>query len=116
MAAMTLRNKLIIFSIIVAMIPLGIAGWNMITITQEEFKSTANDEINSTAIQIAREIDNFASNTWAAPLILIKDAIDSEGLPADQKLLFLQLGMEDVADIVSLQLSIENIDRPFIAA
>ena len=116
MAAMTLRNKLIIFSIIVAMIPLGIAGWNMITITQEEFKSTANDEINSTAIQIAREIDNFAINTWAAPLILIKDAIDSEGLPADQKLLFLQLGMEDVADIVSLQLSIENIDRPFIAA
>ena len=98
------------------MIPLGIAGWNMVSITQDEFKSTANDEINSTAIQIAKEIDNFALNTWAAPLILIKDAIDSKGLPPDQKLLMLQLGIEDVADILSLQLAVEDINQPFLAA
>lgn len=114
MTKFTLRTKLLIFSIIVALIPLGIAGWNMITITQDELKSAANEELSSTALQIANEIDNFYLNTWATPMLLIRDAVDDEQLQNNQKLSILSLGVEKVVDIVSIQLVVENIPRPFL--
>ncbi len=114
MSRFSLRTKLLIFSIIVALIPLGIAGWNMITITQDELKSAANEQLSSTALQIAKEIDNFYMNTWAAPMLLIRDAVDDEQLAISQKLSILSLGVEEVVDIVSIQLAVENIPQPFL--
>lgn len=111
---LSLRSKLLFFFIVLAIIPLGVSSWNMITITQDELKSAANEELSSTAVQIAAEIDNFYINTWAAPLMMIKDALDNERLGAEEKLSLLTLGVQEIADIVALQLDVEGFAQPFL--
>jgi|GEM_PF-952592 len=111
---LSLRYKLLFFFILLALIPLGVSSWNMITITQDELKSAANEELSSTAVQIAGEIDNFYVYTWAAPLLMIKDAMDNERLGAEEKLSLLTLGVQETADIVGLQLDVEGFPRPFL--
>ena len=110
----SLRYKLLFFFVLLALIPLGVAGWNMITITQEELKSAANDEISTIARQIASEIDNFYINTWAAPLLLMRDAIDSEELGTNAKVSILTLGVQEVVDIVALQLEVDGFPQPVL--
>lgn len=68
------------FSIILAMIPLGIAGRSMISITRDELKSSANDELISVANQVAQEIEDFYDYTWITPLTLVKNALENENL------------------------------------
>jgi len=77
---MSLRTKLLMFSIILAMIPLGIAGRSMISITRDELKSSANDELISVANQVAQEIEDFYDYTWITPLTLVKNALENENL------------------------------------
>ena len=40
-----LRNNLLFFSVLLALVPLGIAGLQMTRMTRDELKSSANDEI-----------------------------------------------------------------------
>lgn len=110
----SLRYRLLLFFVVLAMIPLGVSSWNMITITQDELKSAANDEISSTAGQIADEIDNTYLNIWAAPLLLVKNAIDNPDLGPDEKMAILALGVQEVPDIVAFQLDVEGFPRPFL--
>lgn len=72
----TLRKKLLFFSVILAIIPLGLAGRTMITITQDELKSAANDELSVTAGQLSQDIDELFIDTWRAPLVLTKNAME----------------------------------------
>ena len=110
----SLRYKLLFFFVILALIPLGVAGWNMITITQDELKSAANDEISSLALQVSGEIDNFYLNTWAAPLLLMRDAIDNENLSTNAKVSILTLGVQEVVDLVALQLEVDGFPQPVL--
>ena len=107
----TLRKKLLFFAVLLAIIPLVIAGRRMIVITQDELKSAANDELSVTAEQLAREIDALYTNTWLAPLLLIRNGIDNEQLGAEQKVALLT-SVEEVTDIVSLQLNVQGIQNP----
>lgn len=113
MRKLSLRTKLLFFFIVLAIIPLLVASWNMITITQDELKSAANEELSATAVQIANDIDNTYANTWAAPLLLIKDAIDNENLGPAEKLSVMSFGVQEIPDIVELQLTVEGMPNPF---
>jgi len=111
MFRLTLRKKLIFFSVILAIMPLGIAGRAMITTTQNELKSAANDELTLTADQLAKEIDDFYVDTWLAPLLLIRDSIDNEELGVAEKLSLLT-SIKSLSDVVSLQLTVEGASEP----
>jgi len=111
----TLRKKLLFFSIVLAIIPLGISGNNMITITRDELKSSANEEISATAAELAGEVDSWYLDIWKAPLLLIKNAIDNENLGAREKVSLLTTGLKNIADIVALQVTVEGFETPILA-
>ena len=115
MFRLTLRKKLIFYSIVLAIIPLGIAGKTMITITQDELKSAANDELSVTADQLAEEIDDFYIDTWLAPLLLLRNNIDNEELGVEAKISLLT-SIQGLVDIVSLQLTVEGLSEPFLVS
>jgi len=114
MRVFSLRNKLLFFSVILALIPLGIAGRTLITITQDELKSSVNEELSMVADNVAQEIDRLYWDTWRAPLLMIRNAVDNENLGAAEKgALFLD-GIKNVPDIVSLQLTAEGVPTPLL--
>lgn len=80
----------------------------MITITREELKSAANDQLSSTAQQVAKEINAQYRDTWRAPLKLIGNAIDNENLGIAELLSLMKSGMSNVVDIVALQISVDD--------
>ena len=82
----TLRYKLLLYSIPLAMIPLAVAGMTMIRITQDELKSSANQEISITVEQLANDIDDLCQDTWLAPLRLVASGVDNEALGVDEKI------------------------------
>ncbi|MDM8552969.1 adenylate/guanylate cyclase domain-containing protein [Desulfobacterales bacterium HSG2] len=108
---LTLRKKLLFFSVILALIPLCIAGRFMIRITQDEVKSFLNDELLVTAGQIAQEIDGIYTHSWLAPLLMMKRVVENDDLGSSEKMSILT-GIGDVSDIVSLQISVEGASRP----
>ncbi len=107
MLRITWRKKLFIFAVIVALIPIAISSGNMIGITRVELKSNVNDELLSTAGQLAGEINSLYSNNWLAPLLLIKSGVESEALGANEKATLLSAGIENIEDIVFLTLYFE---------
>jgi len=109
----TLRKKLLFFSVILALIPLMIAGHYMIRITRDELKSFLNDELIVTADQFAKDIDNLYIHTWLAPLQMMKRVVESDSLGPSEKVSVLT-NIRDVADIVSLQISIEGTETPIL--
>ena len=111
---MSLRTKLLVFSIILALIPLGIAGRSMIKITRDELKSSANDKLIVTAKKVTQEIEDFYKYSWLAPLRLIKKAVESEDLGVNAKLSLLTEGMKSITDIVALQISVQGASTPLL--
>jgi len=114
MVKFSLRNKLLFFSVILALIPLGIAGRSLITITQDELKSSVNEELSIVADNLAREIDEMYRDIWRAPLLLIRNAVDNENLGAAEKAALFMNGIKDVPDIVSLQINAERVPSPLL--
>lgn len=114
MVKFSLRNKLLFFSVILALIPLGIAGRTLITITQNELKSSVNEELSTVAQNLAKEIDELYRDAWHAPLLLIRNAVDNEELGATEKAALFINGIKDVPEIVSLQLTAEGVPTPLL--
>jgi adenylate cyclase len=115
MPRLNLRNKLLLFSIVIAIIPLVIAGQSLIRIAQDEMKSSANDQLVGTARQVAGEIDALFEHAWLAPLILIRNAVDGEGLGVQEKIALLKHGIADLPDVVALQVTVEG-GRPLVVS
>ncbi len=111
---MSLRIKLLILFIILALIPLGVAGDTMIRITRDELKSSANDNLIATANQVTQDIENFCRYTWLAPLKLIKKALDSKYMEATEKLSLLTEEMKSATDIAAIQVSIQGSSSPIL--
>ncbi|MCP4663800.1 MAG: HAMP domain-containing protein [bacterium] len=105
---LTLRKKLLLFSVLLALIPLGIAGRTMITISQDELKSAANDEISATAVELVKDVDGLYADAWRGPLLLVRNAI------AHGELVGLQ-AVEDVADLVWLELRVGDNEPAIVA-
>ncbi|WP_417685734.1 adenylate/guanylate cyclase domain-containing protein [Roseibium sp.] len=111
---LTLRKKLLLFSVAIAVLPLLIAGETLIRIARDELKSSANDQLTVTAREISAEIDNLYRDAWLAPLSLIANAVDNETLSIDAKIAVLTLGIADLPDIVALQITVEGSERPLL--
>ncbi|MDM8539651.1 adenylate/guanylate cyclase domain-containing protein [Desulfococcaceae bacterium HSG9] len=114
MFKLKLRSKLIIYSIALAIIPLGIAGKTMISITQDELKSSVNDQISNTIAQISDDIDKLYADTWLAPLMLIASGIENEKLGVDAKISLIKAGIENIADVAACQISVIGMAEPII--
>ncbi len=108
--------KLLVFALVLALIPLGIAGRVLIQITRDELKSSANEELSYVAQELAREIDARYQEAWRTPLQLIADAVDSPELGPVEKISLLTSGARSFSDIVSLQISVEGVTPPVIVS
>ena len=64
---MRIRNKLLLGSAVLAILPLGVAGSTMIRITQDELKSAANDELRAAARQIAEGLSERVKHASVRP-------------------------------------------------
>ncbi len=112
---MSLRFKLLILFVILAIIPLGFASRNMIKITEDELKSAANFELISAAREVAQEIEDSYTYTWVAPLKLMKESIESESLGINEIRSLLVEGMKHIYDFAALQISVKGVSQPFLA-
>jgi adenylate cyclase len=106
MPRLNLRNKLLLFAVVIAIIPLLIAGQSLIRIARDEMKSSANDQLVTTASQITDEIDSQINNAWMASIQLIRNAVDDPALGPQEKIALLRHGIADLPDVVALQISI----------
>src|SRR4029450_5468961 len=104
---LNLRTKLLLFAIAIAIVPLLVAGRTMIRMAQDELKSSANEQLVNTAQQLVGEIQDLYGQTWLAPLVLIRNAVDDPRLGVQEKISLLTLGIADIPDIVALQLTVE---------
>ncbi len=114
MLRLKLRSKLLLFSVVIAIIPLLIAGQSLIRIAQDELKSSANDQLVTVARQVSGEIDGLFEHAWTAPLFLIRNAVDGEGLGVQEKVALLRQGIADIADLIALQITVEGARTPAV--
>jgi adenylate cyclase len=114
MFRLSLRRKLMFFAIAIAIIPLVVAGRNMIRIAQDELKSSANEQLSSTAQQLTGEINDLYEHTWLAPLLLIRNAVDSDELGVQEKVALLTLGIANIPDIAALQITLGDSPIPLV--
>src|ERR671919_1257267 len=114
MFRLSLRRKLMFFAIAIAIIPLVVAGRTMIRIAQDELKSSANEQLSSTAQQLTGEINDLYEHTWLAPLLLIRNAIDSDELGVKEKIALLTLGIANIPDIATLQITLGGSPIPLV--
>lgn len=111
---LSLRQKLLLFAVMIAIIPLVVAGRSMIRIAQDELKSSANSQLVVTAEQLVKEINDVYERTWLAPLVLIRNALDDPELGVEEKISLLTLGIADIPDIVALQVTVEGSALPLV--
>jgi adenylate cyclase len=116
MPRLALRNKLLLFAVVIAIIPLLIAGQSLIRIARDEMKSSANEQLVATTRQVADEIDTYFEQTLMAPLLLIRSALDDEKLGIEEKIALLTHGIADLTDMVALQITIEGGNLPLVVS
>ena len=75
----------------------------MIRIAQDELKSSANEQLLGTARQVIGEINDLYEHTWLGPLLLLRNAVDSDELGVQEKVALLTLGIANISDIAALQ-------------
>ncbi len=108
---MSLRNKLLIFSIILALIPIGFAGKEMIRITRDELISSANDKLLTVANKVSLDIDGFIRSDL---LRIIKKAVETEELGINEKVSLMTEAMKNETDFVAFQISVKGFASPLI--
>lgn len=107
---------MMLFTVLIAAFPLLVSGQTLIRIAEDELKSSANEQLVSSAKQVAQEIDLFYEYSLYAPLDLIRNAIDGDTLGVEEKIALLKQGISDLPDVVALQVSIENARVPMIVS
>lgn len=110
------QKKLVFFAIIISLAPLIISDTNIISITKDELKSSTNNELISTANNLAEEINTFYKNNLLDYLLLIKIAVENENLGANEKASIMSAGVENKEDIISLNLLFEVTRDNFVSA
>ena len=111
---LSLRQKLLLFAVAIAILPLVVAGRTMIRIAQDELKSSANEQLVATSQKLVDEINDLHERTWLAPLVLIRNALDDPQLGVEEKIALLTLGIADIPDIVALQVTVDGAALPLV--
>ncbi|MDX6750365.1 adenylate/guanylate cyclase domain-containing protein [Geminicoccaceae bacterium 1502E] len=114
MPRLTLRLKLLLFAVAIAVLPIMVAARTMIRIGEDELKSTANEQLLGVASELAREINDVFERSWLGPLLLIRNALDDQRLGVQEKVALLTHGIADIADVVALQITLEGGDLPLV--
>ena len=114
MPRLTLRWKLLLFSVAIAVVPILVAARTMIRIGEDELKSSANEQLLGVATELTREVNDVFERSWLDPLILIRNAIDDDRLGVQEKIALLTLGLSNIPDIVALQITLEGADLPLL--
>jgi adenylate cyclase len=113
---LNLRAKLLLFSTVIAILPLVVAGQSLIRIARDEMKSSANEQLLTTARQVTDKIDEQFQNAWLAPLTLIRNTVDDPALGVPEKIAVLTKGIADLPDIVALQITVAGRNLPLIVS
>lgn len=110
-----LRLKFFVFATLLAVLPLAIVGQNLTTLTRDELKSAANEDLTAVASQLRTVFDNEFQGRWLSPLQVIRNGIDSPELDVPQKVSLLTLGLQELPHVIALQLAIEGSKLPILA-
>lgn len=110
-----LRLKFFLFASLLAVLPLLIVGQSLSTLTRDELKSAANEDLTEVASQLRRSFDSEFQGRFMSPLQVIRHGIDSAELDVQQKVSLLTLGRQQLPQVVSLQLAIEGSKLPILA-
>ena len=116
MLQLSWRKKLFIFFGLVALIPIGISGWNMIGISSDEFKSSTNDQLSAVAGQIANQINNNFANRWLDPLLIIKSGLEGPELGGNEKASLLTGSAKNTSDMISAALYFKQGEKNYATA
>jgi adenylate cyclase len=109
-----LRLKFFLFAAALAVVPLAMVGFNLTRLTRDELKSAANEDLTNVAAQLRSTFDTTFEGRWLSPLMVIRNGIDSTALGVPQKVSLLTLGLQELPEVVSLQLSVEGSDLPIL--
>ena len=109
-----LRLKFFLFAAALAVVPLAMVGLNLTRLTRDELKSAANEDLTNVATQLRGTFDTTFEGRWLSPLTVIRNGIDSTALGVPQKVSLLTLGLQELPEVVSLQLSVEGSDLPIL--
>ena len=109
-----LRLKFFIFASLLAVAPLGMVAQNLTTLTRDELKSAANEDLTTVAAQLRETFDNTFEGRWLSPLMVIRNGVDSNDLGVPQKVSLLTLGLQELPQVVALQLSVQGSDLPIL--
>ena len=111
---MSLRTRLLLLFIILALIPLGIAGNHIIRIAQDEMKSSVNDALIAVTREITRDFENYRSIAMA-PLVLIRQTLEGGELNNPQIIQsLLTEGMKASPGVIALKISVQGGYAPMI--
>ncbi|MFK7903036.1 MAG: adenylate/guanylate cyclase domain-containing protein [Nitratireductor sp.] len=109
-----LLTKMLVFAAIIAALPLLVSGQSLIRIAQDELKSTANEQLVTTAQQITDEFNDFYEFGLFSTLNLIRNSIDGDKLNFDEKIDVLKQGLIELPDIVALQVDVQGAPAPIV--
>lgn len=109
-----LRLKFFVFAVLLAVGPLVLVSQNLTRLTRDELKSAANEDLTTVATALRTSFDNTFQGRWLTPLMVIRNGVDSSDLGVPQKISLLTLGLQELPQVVSLQLSIEGSDLPIL--
>jgi signal transduction histidine kinase len=115
MLSMRLRTKLLLFAVVIALIPIAVAGRTLIRITEGELKTFTNQEVVLTSEQLAGEIDNLIGDSWIPALVVLRDSVEDPSLSDQEKLKVLS-SSRNIPDLVALQLSLDGVAEPMLSA
>lgn len=103
-----LRRKILFFSLLLALLPLGFSGFSMILLTQDEIKSAINENLVNASDNLVKELDYLVADGWLPPLGLIRGAVDNPRLGVAEKISLLEGGIQTLEGFWALQLRVEG--------
>jgi len=112
--SLSLRRKLLLFSALIAALPLLFAGQSLIRIARDEMKSSANERLVRTVREVTGQIDDIYERAWLPPLLMIRSTLDSEKVGVGEKVAVLTHGIAELPDIVALQITLDGGRLPLV--
>jgi len=112
--SLSLRRKLLLFSALIAALPLLFAGQSLIRIARDEMKSSANERLVRTVREVTGQIDDIYERAWLPPLLMIRSTLDGEKVGVGEKVAVLTHGIAELPDIVALQITLDGGRLPLV--